>query len=169
MELLTFDMRLAVYSGPAPRDLSPMLFAHLRSSGHERPGHSSELLLLCRDECGVPPPWISRSTVNDGEVAELVTLVCAAGFPTRPPRVVANRGAVNGTRTFIALDVKLYGRRSSWTFLSEGAGLSGEDAKALRELLGLIANLAEAGGRPAFGAVVNHVIGDPAIVRAAVN
>jgi hypothetical protein len=169
VERPTLDLRFSVYAGTKRNGAIPVLYTQLRSPGEDQPGHPSELVVLCRDESGLPPPWITTSAVEDHQVLRLETLVLEAGFPARTPRIVANRGKRGGMWEYTELDVQLLGRSASWFFFWEGAGFSGDDAGALRELLELLGNMAEAGGRPAVSTFVNRFIHDPSRMGVAMN
>jgi hypothetical protein len=96
--------------------------------------------------------------VTDRDVVRLEALLSAAGFPRRVPRVVANRGPRDGGGNHVALEVRWNGRSATWELQLNGAGFSGVDAEPVRELLHLLGELAEAGGRPAFRVVVNRLV-----------
>jgi hypothetical protein len=158
----TFNVQLTVYSG-RPRDgKSPILFAYLRSPNLECPENPSELVLLCYEEAGIPPPWISRLTVNPHDVAWLRALAFLAGFPTRRPRVIAKKAKLSAERKSIVLELCLGEARACWSFATAGSGFVGADSEPLRELLELLGNLAQSGGRPRIHAVLKDLAGEPA-------
>ena len=68
-----------------------------------------ELLIMCRDDSGCPPPWITKSAIADGDAARLLTLLRGAGFPERRPRVTPERGPARGGQR-VSLEVVLDGR-----------------------------------------------------------
>jgi hypothetical protein len=158
MKPSALDLRISLYAGPSSRFGAVILFGHIRAQDHGSPEHPLEFLVLCRDESGLPPAWISKAELTDHEIPRLESLLCEAGFPRRVPCVVANKGPLDGGRFYGALDVRLLGRSASWSFLSEGAGFSGADAEPIQALLQLLGELAEAGGRPAFHAVVSRLV-----------
>jgi hypothetical protein len=158
MERSALDLGLTVFAGPAPKIRTLVLFGHIGSLSRGPLGHSSEFLVLCRDESGLPPPWISKAGLTDQEIRRLESLLRETGFPGRVPRVVFHKGPLAGGGVYGGLDVGLDGRRVSWNFLSEGAGFSGEDADPFGALLQYLGELAEAGGRPAFRAVMSRLV-----------
>ncbi len=158
----TFNVQLTVYSGSPRTGKSPILFAYLRSPKFECPENPSELVLLCSEESGIPPPWISRLTVNRHDVVWLQALAFLAGFPTRRPRVIGNKAKLAAERKSIVLEVCLGEVRACWSFATAGSGFVGADSEPLRKLLELLGNLAQAGGRPTIHAVLKDLAGEPA-------
>jgi hypothetical protein len=83
----------------------------------------------------------------------------AAGFLDRVPHVVANKGPLGGGQ-YVALEVRMHRRTVLLDLLLEYAGFSGEDAEPVRAVLCLLAELAEAAGRPAVRTVVDRLVVD---------
>jgi hypothetical protein len=162
MALSTFNVQLTVYSGSPRHGKNPILFANLRSPEFECPQNPAELVLLCHEDSGIPAPWISRLTVNRQDVVWLRALAFLAGFLTRRPRVITKGPKLAAERKSIMLEVRLGEARECWSLVSNGSGFVGADSEPLRELLELLGDLAQAGGRPAIHAVLKGLAGEPA-------
>jgi hypothetical protein len=146
-------LRLSVCEADAAGGEQMLLFASLQSRSGRGP--RPELLILCRDDSGTPPPWIARSAVSRQDVAWLKTLLEASGFPERTPRLapIPGRGPSRGRR-WIELEVRMDDRPCSLTLCLEPAGFSGPDAWVIAAVLERIGELAEAAGRPSVCALL---------------
>ena len=159
MERSDLDLRFSVFEGDAARISRVVLFGHLRADTKAPQGPAPNLLIMCRDDSGCPPPWITQSAVTDQDVERLVRLLSAAGFPSRVPRIVAHKGRLDVTQ-HLALVVELSGRRRSLNLALEHAGFSGADAEPFRAVLSRLGELAEAGGRQAVRALLDDLVRD---------
>jgi hypothetical protein len=161
MEQPDLILRLSVSESALAGAERLILFANLQGWTARPRGPRPELLMLCRDESGSPPPWITRSAVARQDMTWLVTLLEAAGFPRRAPRVVPNpgRGPSRG-RLRIELEVRMDGRTGSLDLALQEAGFSGPDAWSVRAILDRLGELAEAAGRPRIRAVLNALTVD---------
>jgi hypothetical protein len=157
MEQPDLDLRLSIFEGNRARIERLILFAHLRAGGDRPHRPYAEFLVLCRDESGCPPPWITRSAVTDRDVAWLVELLGAAGFPGRRPRITPKRDPL-GIGLRLVFDVRLHRRVRSLDLDLESAGVSGPDAGSVRAVLQHLGGLAAAAGRPAVRAVLDRVV-----------
>ncbi|HLH29491.1 MAG TPA: hypothetical protein VKW77_11265, partial [Acidimicrobiales bacterium] len=128
-ERVELILRLSVCEGDPAGGQQMLLFASLQSRLGRGRGPRPELLVLCRDESGTPPPWITRSAVTRRDVAWLKTLLEAAGFPERVPRLapIPGRGPSRGRR-WIDFEVRIGDRARSLSLCLEPAGFSGPDA-----------------------------------------
>jgi hypothetical protein len=162
MEQPDLILRLLVSETGAAGAEQLILFAGLQAWTARPHGPRPELVVLCRDQSGLPPPWMTRSAVTRQDVTWLVTLLEAAGFPWRAPRAVPNpgRGASHG-RQRIELEVRRNGRARSLDLALQHAGFSGPDAWSVRAVLERLGELAEAAGRPAVRAVLGALTIDP--------
>jgi hypothetical protein len=161
MERSDLDLRFSVFEGDAARISRVVLFGHLRAETKGPQGPTPNLLIMCRDDSGCPPPWITQSAVTDQDVDRLVRLLCAAGFPGRVPRIVAHKGQGRLDVTqHLAMAVELSGRRRALNLALEHAGFSGADAEPLRAVLSRLGELAEAGGRQAVRALLDDLVQD---------
>jgi len=139
-----------------------VLFASLQAWTAPPRGPRPEFVVLCRDESGLPPPWMSRSAVTRQDVTWLVTLLEAAGFPWRAPRAAPNPGrGPSRVRQRIELEVRMEGRVRSLNLVLQHAGFSGPDAWSVRAVLDRLGELADAAGRPTVRAVLGALAFDP--------
>ena len=157
MERSDFNLRFSVVEGDTASISRLVLFGHLRAETDPPHRPTPELLILCRDDSGCPPPWITQSAVTDQDAVRLVKLLRAAGFPRRAPRIAANKGRRDVTQ-HLALIVEISGRRRSLNLALEHAGFSGVDAEPLRAALSRLGELAEAAGRPAARALLDDLV-----------
>jgi hypothetical protein len=157
---LTLRLLVSEINGNGAEQL--VLFASLQAWTARPSGPRPELVVLCRDESGLPPPWMTRSAVTRQDVNWLVTLLEAAGFPWRTPRAAPNpgRGPSRG-RQRIELEVRMEGRVRSLDLVLQHAGFSGPDAWSVRAVLVRLGELAEAAGRPTVHAVLSALAFDP--------
>jgi hypothetical protein len=161
MERSDLDLQYSVFEGDGVRISRVVLFGHLRAATKDPHGPTPNLLIMCRDDSGCPPPWITQSAVTDQDVERLVRLLSAAGFPGRAPRIVAHKGKGRLDVTqHLAMVVELSGRRRSLNLALEHAGFSGADAEPLRAVLSRLGELAEAGGRQAVRALLEDLVWD---------
>jgi hypothetical protein len=158
-ERSALDLRLSVWEGTAGRLSSIALHCRLVADTHNLNQPAPGLLVLCRDEFASPRLKVTELTVTNQDVARLVRLLRAAGFPSRVPRVVPNARSSIGGQT-VALDVLLDGRDASLRLTLEYAGFSGTDAGPVKGVLLRLAELAAAGGRPLARAVVERLVRD---------
>ena len=156
MEQSELILRLSVSEVSAARVERLILFAHLRAGASIPRARRPELLILCRDDSGCPPPWITRSAITDQDTARLVRLLEAAGFPERRPRVKPDPGPTHSGQR-VGLEVSLNGRTRSMKLALEHGGFSGPDAEAVRAVLQRLGELAEAVGRPSVRAILDVV------------
>jgi hypothetical protein len=156
---LTLRLLVSEINGTGAERL--ILFASLQAWTARPRGPRPEFVVLCRDESGLPPPWMTRSAVTRQDVTWLVTLLEAAGFPWRTPRAAPNpgRGPSRG-RQRIELEVRMEGRVKSLELVLQHAGFSGPDAWSVRAVLDRLGELAEAAGRPAVRAVLGALAVD---------
>jgi hypothetical protein len=159
MERSDLDLQFSVCEGDTASISQLVLFGHLRADVGNPHRPAPELLILCRDDSGCPPPWITKSAVADQDVARLVRLLDAAGFPKRVPRIVPNRALLCGGQ-HLALVIRLDGRQRSLNLVLQHAGFSGDDAEPVRSVLHHLGDLAEAAGRPTVRAVMDHLVRD---------
>jgi hypothetical protein len=157
MERSDLDLRFSVFEGNAVSLSRLILFGHLRAETKDPHRPMPELLIMCCDDSGCPPPWITRFAVTDQDVVRLVRLLCAAGFPRRVPCIAANKGPL-GVSQHLALVVGMSGRRRSLNLVLEQAGFAGDDAEPLRAVLSRLGELAETGGRPTVRAVLDDLV-----------
>ncbi len=159
MERSDLDLRFSVFEGDAASVSRVVLFGHLRAETNDPLVPMPRLLIMCRDDSGCPPPWITQSLVTEQDVARLVRLLRAAGFPWRVPRIVAQEGPLDVAQHLVLI-VGLSGRRRSLNLVLGHAGFSGVDAEPLRAVLSRLGELAAAGGRPAVRAVLEGLVPD---------
>jgi hypothetical protein len=157
MERSNLDLRFSIFEGNAASINRLVLFGHLRAEADSPHQPTPKLLIMCRDDSGYPPPWITQSPITDQDVAGLVRLLCAAGFPRRLPRIATNKGSL-GVSQHLALVVVVSGHRRSLDLVLEHAGFSGDDAEPLRAVLRRLGELAEAAGRPAVRAMFDDLV-----------
>ena len=161
MEAVDLILQLSVYERNAAGGEHILLFASLQSriGRHRRQG--PELLVLCRDGAGLPPPWITKSAVSRRDVDWLKTLLESYGFPRRTSRLFSTPGwgSTRG-RLWIELEVRLGDRASSLKLGLQPAGFSGPDARLIGAVLPRLGELAEAAGRPAVRALLQTLTGD---------
>ena len=161
MERSDLNLQFSVFEGDTARISRVVLFGHLRAATKDPQGPTPNLLILCRDDSGCAPPWITQSAVTDQDVERLVRLLRAAGFPSGVPRIVAHKGKGRLDVTqHLTLFVELSGRRRSLNLALGHAGFSGADAEPLRAVLGRLGELAEAGGRQAVRALLEDLVRD---------
>jgi hypothetical protein len=159
MEQCDLDLRFSVFEGTTASIGRVILFGHLRAQTKAAPPPTPQLLLMCRDDSGCPPPWITRSPVTDQDVLRLARLLRAAGFPARGPAIAPNPGPL-GLAQHLSLVVGISGRRRSLNLVLEHAGFSGADAEPFRAVLNRLGELAEAAGRPTVRALLDDLVVD---------
>jgi hypothetical protein len=154
-ELVDLIVRLSVSEGDAAGGRRMVLFVSLQSTIGPLGAPRSELLVLCRGEAGLPPPWITKSPVARREIAWLKALLEAAGLPRRTPRLIptTGRGPSRG-RLWVELEVRMGDRSRTLKLCLVPAGFAGPDARLIAAALGCIGELAEAAGRPMVRAVL---------------
>ena len=126
-----------------------VLFAHLRAGASGPGAGRPELLIMCRDDSGCPPPWITKSAIAAGDAARLVTLLQEAGFAERKPRVTPERGqaaadSASPSRSFSTGGLAAEPRAREQGILRAGRPVRARGARAARGPGG--------GRRPAGGA-----------------
>ncbi len=138
-----------------------ILFVGLQAWTARPRGPRPALVVLCRDGSGLPPPWMTRSAVTRRDVTWLVTLLEAAGFPWRTPRVAPcpARGPSH-SRQRIEIEVRRDGRARTLDLTLQHAGFSGPDAWSVRAVLDRLGELAEAAGRPMIRTVLSALAAD---------
>jgi hypothetical protein len=159
-ESVDLILRLSVCESNVAGGERMLLFACLQSRIGRVRGPRPELLVLCRDESGTPPPWITRSAVTRQDVAWLKTLLEASGFPRRAPRLVPAPRRGPSRRRWVELEVRMDDQARSLNLCLEPAGFSGPDAWLVGAVLERIGQLAEGAGRPAVRAALQDLTVD---------
>jgi hypothetical protein len=159
MKRSTLELGLSVFEGTAHRLGDMILFYRLCAvdPGPDQP--PPRCFISCRDAAGDASLKVSRPLVTDQEVARLVRLLRAAGFPRRVPRIVPNKNPA-ARKEFVALDVGIDGHTAILIMALESAGFRGDDAEPLRGALRRLADLAAANGRPGVHALVDRLVSD---------
>jgi hypothetical protein len=158
IEPVDLILRLSVSESGAAGGERLILFASLQSRIGRLHGPRPELLVLCRDGSGLPPPWITKSPVARRDIAWLKVLLMASGFPRRPARLVPARGRGRSSgRRRIELEVRMGDRARALEVALQPAGFSGPDAWLFGAVLDHVGELAEAAGRPMVRAVLKSL------------
>ena len=157
MEQSELILRVSVSEVNATGAERLVLFTHLHVGASGPGAGRAELLIMCRDESGCPPPWITKSAIAGDDAARLVTLLRGTGFAERKPRVTPERGQARGGQR-VSLEVVLDGRSRTLNLTLAHAGFSGPDAQAVRKVLERLGELAEAAGRPAAREILRSVM-----------
>jgi hypothetical protein len=157
-ELVDLIVRLSVSEGDVAGGRRMVLFISLQSRIGRLRAPRPELLVLCRDEAGLPPPWITKSAVTRQDVAWLKTLLEASGLPRRTPRLIpAPRRGPSRVRHWVELEVRMGDQARTLKLCLEPAGFAGPDAWLIAAVLERIGQLAEAAGRPMVRAVLESL------------
>ena len=159
MKRSDLDLRFSVFESTTACISTLLLYTHLRARPRRPRESPPEYLVLYREESACAPGWITTSVVTDQDVLRLETLLVAAGFPRRIPRVAPNTSLLGGQR-FVVLEVKMRGRSVSLNLTLEHAGFSGEDAGPLRAVLHRLAVMAPPDRQPAVQSVMDHLVFD---------
>jgi hypothetical protein len=160
-ELVDLIVRLSVSEGDVAGGRRMVLYISLQSRIGRLRAPRPELLVLCRAEAGLPPPWISKSAVARQDVAWLKTLLEASGMPGRTPRLIPTprRGPSRGRR-WVELEVRMCDQARTLKLCLEPAGFAGPDAWPIAAVLERIGQLAEAAGRPMVRAMLESLAPD---------
>jgi hypothetical protein len=157
MQRSDLDLRFSIFEGDAPGIGTLVLYIRLCAGARRLRGPLPECVVLCRDQTKGSAPWIDKSTVSEQDAVRLETVLRAAGFPTRAPRVVADEGLLGGGRSVI-LEATIRGLTTTLSLSLECGGFSGDDAEPMRAVFDRIAGLAPDGRRPVVQDLMDRLV-----------